>query len=187
LMADNVAAVLHGVDDLRVESFPLPGLLSACRSRVVNSVEQLLAHFLICRRPPSWRRLVTTAPVQCFLLPPRLLAGGPPDGHVRVEMKAVGICGSDVHYLKRASICWLVCRAACHWCSADPVSCCCLPPFHPQGRIAHFVVEQPMVIGHESAGTVAAVGRGVTSLRVGDRVALEPGVPCCSHRHSRRV
>lgn len=43
-----------------------------------------------------------------------------------------------------------------------------------------------MVIGHESAGTVAAVGAGVITLRPGDRVALEPGVPCCSHHQYRQ-
>jgi len=35
-----------------------------------------------------------------------------------------------------------------------------------------------MVLGHESAGTVAQVGSAVTSLKVGDRVAVEPGRPC---------
>jgi D-xylulose reductase len=35
-----------------------------------------------------------------------------------------------------------------------------------------------MVLGHESAGIVTAVGDKVTSLKVGDRVAMEPGVPC---------
>lgn len=54
-----------------------------------------------------------------------------------------------------------------------------------QGRIAHFVVEAPMVIGHESAGQVVGVGAGVTSLAPGDRVALEPGVPCGSHKLCR--
>lgn len=46
------------------------------------------------------------------------------------------------------------------------------------GRIGHFVVEEPMVLGHESAGVIVSVGPDVTSLKVGDRVALEPGVPC---------
>lgn len=35
-----------------------------------------------------------------------------------------------------------------------------------------------MVLGHESAGVVSAIGDSVTTLKVGDRVALEPGVPC---------
>ncbi|KAI9788831.1 MAG: hypothetical protein M1833_002797 [Piccolia ochrophora] len=46
------------------------------------------------------------------------------------------------------------------------------------GAIGHFVVRSPMVLGHESAGIVSRVGSGVSSLKVGDRVALEPGVPC---------
>ncbi len=46
------------------------------------------------------------------------------------------------------------------------------------GAIGHFVVKDPMVLGHESAGTVVEVGEGVTTLKKGDRVALEPGYPC---------
>ncbi|KAF2493786.1 sorbitol dehydrogenase 2 [Lophium mytilinum] len=46
------------------------------------------------------------------------------------------------------------------------------------GRIGHFIVDAPMVLGHESAGTVSSIGASVTSLKVGDRVAMEPGVPC---------
>lgn len=46
------------------------------------------------------------------------------------------------------------------------------------GAIGHFVVRDPMVLGHESAGTVVSVGEAVTSLKPGDRVALEPGYPC---------
>ncbi|KAH6651216.1 chaperonin 10-like protein [Chaetomium tenue] len=46
------------------------------------------------------------------------------------------------------------------------------------GAIGHFVVKDPMVLGHESAGTVLEVGSAVSTLRKGDRVALEPGYPC---------
>ncbi|ATY66616.1 xylitol dehydrogenase [Cordyceps militaris] len=46
------------------------------------------------------------------------------------------------------------------------------------GRIGHFVVEEPMVLGHESAGTVVEVGSAVKTLVPGDKVALEPGYPC---------
>ncbi|KAL9932259.1 hypothetical protein V8E36_008738 [Tilletia maclaganii] len=46
------------------------------------------------------------------------------------------------------------------------------------GRIGEFVVTGPMILGHESAGDVVAVGSEVKTLKVGDRVALEPGVPC---------
>lgn len=40
------------------------------------------------------------------------------------------------------------------------------------------MVNGPIILGHESSGEIAAIGEGVTSLKVGDRVALEPGVPC---------
>ncbi|KAL2300480.1 hypothetical protein Nmel_013361 [Mimus melanotis] len=45
------------------------------------------------------------------------------------------------------------------------------------GRIGDFVVKDPMVLGHEASGTVVKVGSGVTHLKPGDRVAIEPGVP----------
>lgn len=50
--------------------------------------------------------------------------------------------------------------------------------YYEHGRIGDFVVQSPMVIGHESAGTVVAVGEGVDPARVDELVALEPGVPC---------
>jgi L-iditol 2-dehydrogenase len=68
-------------------------------------------------------------------------------GEVLVQVRAVGICGSDVHY-------------------------------YEHGRIGPYVVESPMVIGHESAGTIVAVGEGVDIARIGEIVALEPGIPC---------
>lgn len=46
------------------------------------------------------------------------------------------------------------------------------------GRIGDFVVEPPFVLGHEVAGTVIDVGKGVTNLAVGDRMALEPNITC---------
>ncbi|KAH6609470.1 d-xylulose reductase a [Trichoderma cornu-damae] len=46
------------------------------------------------------------------------------------------------------------------------------------GAIGSFVVQAPMVLGHESAGTVVEVGSAVKGLKPGDRVALEPGYPC---------
>jgi L-iditol 2-dehydrogenase len=73
----------------------------------------------------------------------------PGPGEVLVDVRAVGVCGSDVHY-------------------------------YEHGRIGEFVVEEPMVLGHESAGVVAALGEGVTGLAVGQRVSIEPGVPCRS-------
>jgi L-iditol 2-dehydrogenase len=49
--------------------------------------------------------------------------------------------------------------------------------YYEHGRIGRFVVETPLVLGHEAAGEVAVLGAGVTSLTVGQRVSVEPGVP----------
>lgn len=70
---------------------------------------------------------------------------GPRD--VLIQVTAVGVCGSDVHY-------------------------------YTHGRIGPFVVEKPLVLGHEPAGIVVGRGPGVTRHQVGQRVSLEPGVPC---------
>ncbi|OJD31321.1 d-xylulose reductase a [Diplodia corticola] len=54
-----------------------------------------------------------------------------------------------------------------------------------RGRIGSFVLDSPIVLGHESSGTVVRAGSGVSPhhLRPGDRVAVEPGEPCrrCAH------
>ncbi|XP_014599501.1 PREDICTED: sorbitol dehydrogenase-like isoform X1 [Polistes canadensis] len=47
-----------------------------------------------------------------------------------------------------------------------------------KGRIGDFILTKPMIIGHESSGIVAKLGKNVKNLKVGDRVAIEPGVPC---------
>lgn len=68
-------------------------------------------------------------------------------GTVVVSLEYIGICGSDVHY------------------------------YH-SGRVGAYVVdlEHDYMLGHETAGTVVEVGEGVTNVKVGDRVCLEPGV-----------
>jgi L-iditol 2-dehydrogenase len=78
----------------------------------------------------------------------------PGQREVLVEIAAVGVCGSDVHY-------------------------------YEHGRIGSFVVREPMVLGHESSGRVVALGPGASRHTVGDRVALEPGVPCGHCRECR--
>lgn len=50
--------------------------------------------------------------------------------------------------------------------------------FYTEGRIGKKVVEEPLILGHEAAGTIVEVGEGVDGLVVGDRVALEPGRAC---------
>ena len=91
------AAVLHGVEDLRVETTPVPPMLG---------------------------------PDFCL-----------------VRIGACGICGSDIHFFRH-------------------------------GKIGDFVVTSPMSLGHEAAGTIVEVGKDVTHLKPGDRVAIEPGYTC---------
>ena len=69
------------------------------------------------------------------------------DTDVLLRLKAVGVCGSDVHYYKT-------------------------------GRIGSQVVQYPFAVGHECAAVVEAVGAGVTRVRPGDRVAIEPAISC---------
>ena len=49
--------------------------------------------------------------------------------------------------------------------------------YYTHGKIGPFVVDKPMVLGHEGSGTVIEVGKNVKNLRVGDRVCIEPGIP----------
>ena len=86
---------------------------------------------------------------------------------VRLERRSIPEIGPEEVLVKIAAV--GVCGSDVH--------------FYWDGRIGKRVVQKPMVLGHESAGTVVAVGEKVTTLQVGDRVALEPGIPCrrCSY------
>lgn len=50
--------------------------------------------------------------------------------------------------------------------------------YYETGAIGDYVVEPPFVLGHEPGGMVVEVGKNVKHLKVGDRVALEPGKTC---------
>jgi len=50
--------------------------------------------------------------------------------------------------------------------------------YYTVGRIGDYIVDAPIILGHECAGKVVAVGAEVTQVQVGDRVAIEPGKPC---------
>lgn len=54
--------------------------------------------------------------------------------------------------------------------------------YYEQGSIGEFIVEPPFVLGHEAAGTIIDVGKNVKNLKIGDRVAMEPG-KTCGHCH----
>jgi D-xylulose reductase len=45
------------------------------------------------------------------------------------------------------------------------------------GRIGDFIVNEPMILGHEASGTVLETGANVKNLKPGDKVCMEPGIP----------
>ncbi|QXF33452.1 NAD(P)-dependent alcohol dehydrogenase [Photorhabdus luminescens] len=57
--------------------------------------------------------------------------------------------------------------------------------YYQYGRIGPFVVEKPMILGHEASGVITAVGKNVTHLKTGDRVCMEPGIPNLQSPQSR--
>jgi D-xylulose reductase len=57
--------------------------------------------------------------------------------------------------------------------------------YYQHGQIGPFVVREPMILGHEAAGTVVETGREVKDLHVGDRVCMEPGIPDPDSRAAR--
>lgn len=50
--------------------------------------------------------------------------------------------------------------------------------YYEHGRISNYIVETPFVLGHEASGVVVEVGDNVNNLKIGDKVALEPGKTC---------
>ena len=58
--------------------------------------------------------------------------------------------------------------------------------FFRYGRIGEKIAPVPFVLGHEISGTVIKTGENVTALKIGDRVAVEPGTPCGSCEMCRK-
>jgi L-iditol 2-dehydrogenase len=79
----------------------------------------------------------------------------PRAGEVLIELTAVGICGSDLHYFRI-------------------------------GRIGSQRIDFPLILGHEPAGIIAGMGKGVRGLKEGQRAAVEPAMPCGSCRACRQ-
>ncbi|RMZ76091.1 hypothetical protein DV737_g4972, partial [Chaetothyriales sp. CBS 132003] len=73
----------------------------------------------------------------------------PAKGEVQIQVKATGLCGSDLHY-------------------------------YNHGRNGNFVLRAPLCLGHEASGILALVPdeAATSGLKVGDRVAMEVGLPC---------
>jgi L-iditol 2-dehydrogenase len=58
--------------------------------------------------------------------------------------------------------------------------------YYRHGRIGSFVVEAPLVLGHEAAGTIVGVGESVDPSRIGQRVSIEPQRPDPQTAETRR-
>ncbi|OXA62607.1 Sorbitol dehydrogenase [Folsomia candida] len=83
-------------------------------------------------------------------------------GDLRLENRPVPEPNDDEVLLRMASV--GICGSDVH--------------YWTNGRIGDFIVKAPMIIGHEAAGVVTKCGKNVKHLKPGDRVAIEPGVPC---------
>jgi L-iditol 2-dehydrogenase len=89
---------------------------------------------------------------------------------IRIEERPVPTPGPDEVLIQVASV--GVCGSDVH--------------YYEHGRIGDFVVEDPLILGHEPSGRIVAVGSDVSSERIGQRVSLEPGVPCRHCNQCRR-
>ena len=49
--------------------------------------------------------------------------------------------------------------------------------YFTEGKIGSFIVNEPMILGHEASGVVLEAGANVKHLKAGDRVCMEPGIP----------
>jgi L-iditol 2-dehydrogenase len=67
----------------------------------------------------------------------------PQVGEVRIKLKMVGVCGSDVHLF-----------------------------------LGHRLLPRPLTIGHEGLGYIDKIGEGVIGREIGERVVIEPNIPC---------
>lgn len=77
----------------------------------------------------------------------------PKNDEVLIKIEYVGVCGSDVHGFESGPF---------------------IPPKDPNQKIG---------LGHECAGEVVAIGDKVTNIKVGDKVNIEPGIPCGKCRY----
>ncbi|WP_373886466.1 NAD(P)-dependent alcohol dehydrogenase [Sinomonas sp. ASV322] len=88
---------------------------------------------------------------------------------VALEERPVPQCAPDEVLIKVSSV--GVCGSDVH--------------YYEHGRIGPYVVEAPLILGHELSGVIIAVGADVDPARVGHRVAVEPQRPCRTCEYCR--
>jgi len=99
----------------------------------------------------------------------------PQYGQAQVAIISTGLCGSDCMFPSPLTTPLLF----------SPLY---LVHYYLHGRNGDFALQAPLVLGHEAAGVITAVGPGVTNLVLGQRVAIEAGVMCknCDHCYKGR-
>lgn len=50
--------------------------------------------------------------------------------------------------------------------------------FYQEGQLANWTLDGPLALGHEPGGVVTGIGEGVKGFGIGDKVSIEPAVPC---------
>ena len=135
-------------------------------------VDAVIGHFRSCGIAHCADLVLCESPVP---IPDEL-----PPGFVELRVTHVGICGAAA--AARARRCgrrWLLMALALtHECARELLSPCvwCVEllgsdvHYWKHGRIGDFVLNAPMIIGHEAAGVVVRVAAGCDALSVGDRV-----------------
>lgn len=88
---------------------------------------------------------------------------------LRVESRPIPIPDPDQVLVKVAAV--GVCGSDVH--------------YFREGRIGDFIVDAPLVLGHEVSGRVVGAGADVPAERIGQRVAIEPQRPCRRCRYCR--
>ncbi|MGF7234032.1 MAG: NAD(P)-dependent alcohol dehydrogenase [Frankia sp.] len=83
-------------------------------------------------------------------------------GEIRMQERPVPRPADDEVLVKVASV--GVCGSDVH--------------YYREGRIGDFVVNAPLILGHEVSGRIVGVGADVPRERIGERVAIEPQRPC---------
>ena len=91
---------------------------------------------------------------------------------IQFEVWPVPVPGPDEVLVKMRIV--GVCGSDVHW--------------YADGKLGAATATEALVLGHEAAGVVVQVGERVTNLEPGDRVCLEPGIPCdkCNYCRSGR-
>ncbi len=91
-------------------------------------------------------------------------------GRIEMEQRPIPAPGPDDVLIRVSSV--GVCGSDAH--------------YYRHGRIGEFVVEAPLVLGHEAAGTIVDVGSSVDRSRIGQRVSIEPQRPDPDSEETRR-